>query len=73
MSDFRRFYSPGLEHNMHLEELGRSASNSNNQPIRSRQKITILRRWVAQLLTTLAKRIDPLSESHSNKATPALS
>lgn len=73
MADFRRFYSPGLEHCMHLEELERSASSSKKSLIRTRRTIIVLRQWLARILTTLARRIDPVGGSHSGKAKPALS
>ncbi len=73
MADFRRFYNHGLEHTLHLEELDRSALEIKNAPVGSRQKLSVVRRWLALTLTTLAERIDPTDVPHGNKATDAVS
>ena len=73
MADFRRFYSPGLEHVLHLEDLQCLASRSKIKPVRSRWNTTTMRRWLAASLTALAERIDPIGGSHDGKSTEAAS
>ena len=67
MADYRRFYSPGLEHRLHLEDLERSALQSKVKPVGSGQKIQAMRRWLALVLANLAERIDPHVGAHDAK------
>ncbi|MEM7043279.1 MAG: hypothetical protein AAF543_10765 [Pseudomonadota bacterium] len=71
MADFRRFYNPGLEHTLHLEELQRSASRLKIRQTESRQKSQAMRRWLALTLTALAERIDPIDKSVASKSPEA--
>ncbi len=59
MADFRRFYNPGLEHHLYLEDLERSALRINVRPTETWPAMQALRRWLAHGLTALAERIDP--------------
>lgn len=47
MADFRRFYNPGLEHRLHLENLERSALRAKIKPAVTRPTTQALRRWLA--------------------------
>lgn len=67
MSDFRRFYSYGLEHRLHLEQLERSALQSKAVSVGSEKKITGIRRVMALALKTLAARIDPSGVPRGNR------
>lgn len=67
MADFRRFYNPGLEHVLHLEDLQRSASRSKIKPLGPRQDTATIRRWLAASLKALAERIDPIGGAHDSK------
>ena len=73
MSDFRRFYSHGLEHVLHLEQLERSALESKSMSIRSEKEITAIRRFAALALKTLAERIEPSGVPHDSKVTGTIS
>ena len=73
MPDYRRFYGPGLEHALHLEELERSVSKSGIKPVVSRPNTTTVRRRLALTLATLAARIDPIGVPHSDKTTKTVS
>ena len=73
MSDFRRFYSYGLEHAVHLEELERLATGSRNLHIKSPKKKGAIRHRVALTLMTLAERFDRAGMAHDNKVRGAFS
>jgi hypothetical protein len=69
MSDFRRFYGPGLDHVLHLEELHRSASTSRIKPVGSGLGLAAIRRRLALALRALAERIDPVGLPQGAKVT----
>ena len=73
MPGFRRFYSPGLEHILHLEELQRRMSRSRISPLASPRGTTAMRRQLALALMALAKRIDPISMPQDGKAMETVS
>lgn len=71
MSGFRRFYSPGLEHILYLEELQRQASRSGTAAMPPLVDTTAMRRKLALVLVALAERIDPVSMPPGGKAKEA--